>query len=222
MTTSITPGKRDGSRLSGPDCRPQAVDRPAPGARARSGRTFRPKAGISLVEVIIALGLSSIVIAGALSSFLFIGRSGARSASYTMQANQANSALETLAQDLRMASGITWNSSSSITLTVPNNYAATGNMVTYAWETNPARTDYHCFYLMPGIVSDANPRKILARDLTTFTFARFDRLDAATASDASTKRVQVSMSSRHTDPTTVATSNPVVSASYIMRNKLAN
>ena len=134
--------------------------------------------------------------------------------------SQADAALETFAQDVRMASGIVWNSSTSITLTVPDSYAGTANKVTYAWENNSALSTYRCFYQMPGTAADTNTRKVLLRNVNSFSYARFDRLDATTTSDAQTKRIQISMVTRRSGVTTVATTSALVSANFILRNKV--
>src|SRR5688572_23520838 len=86
----------------------------------------------TLVEVMVASTLGTIVLAGVLSTFLMLGRSGANVANYSMMEAESRRALEELSQDLRMAKDITWNSAESVTLTVPDNYTTTGNQVTYA------------------------------------------------------------------------------------------
>ena len=92
------------------------------------------RGGFTLVEVMIGAVIGTIVLAGVLSSFLMLGRSGANVANYSMMETQSRRALEELSQDLRMANGVIWNSDQSITLTVPDNYTATSNQVTYAYD----------------------------------------------------------------------------------------
>lgn len=175
--------------------------------------------GFTLVEMMMALAIGTIVSAGATSSFLLLGRTAIRVGNYHEMAKQTSGALERFAQDVRMGSDITWNSSSSITLTVPDNYAATGNSVTYAWEPNPAIATFRCFYVMPGTAADSNARVVLLREVTAFNYARFNRLDAPATTDPQIKRIQINMTTSRSSVTTVKTSNEVVSASYILRNK---
>lgn len=202
-----------------------AVPRPArrvPPA-APTAMRWRPSiAGLSLTEVMVGLAISTMVTAAVMDSFLLLGRNGVRAANHSMMATQGNQALEVLAQDLRMASGITWNGTSSITLTVPHSYGSTANKVTYAWDTDSSSPTHLCFYAMPGTAADSNTRNILVREVASCSFARFNRLDAPTTSDEQTKRIQISMTTRRTDPTTVEARNVLVSSSYILRNKLAN
>lgn len=168
----------------------------------------------------IGAALGSVVLAGVMSTFLMLSRSGIAAVNYTTMDAQSRRALEEFAQDIRMASNVTWNSTASITLTVPENYVtadpATTNRVTYAWDNDSASGSYRCFYRLPG---GSTSKTIYIRNVTTFLFARFDRLNGPTASNASTKRIQISMTVTTTARTVVATTDQLVSASYILRNK---
>src|SRR5947208_13205385 len=77
-----------------------------------------PVHGFTLVEVLIASTLSTLVLAGVLSAFLFLVRTGFRSSSYSEMEAQLRRGLDTFAQDTRSASDVHWNSAQSITLTV--------------------------------------------------------------------------------------------------------
>src|SRR5688500_16061651 len=129
----------------------------------------------TLVEVMVASTLGTIVLAGVLSTFLMLGRSGANVANYSMMEAKTRSAHEEHSQDLRMARDITWNSAESVTLTVPDNYTTTGNQVTYTFDSTSKE-----FYRMPGDASATNPKTILVRSAASCTFARFDRQNNAT------------------------------------------
>src|SRR5690606_38533331 len=74
--------------------------------------------GLTLVELLIASSLTGLVLAGVLSMFLFLGRTGANVANYADMETQARLALERFGQDARQAGGITWNSANSVTLHV--------------------------------------------------------------------------------------------------------
>lgn len=180
----------------------------------------RRSRAFTLVEVMIGAALGSVVLAGVMSTFLMLSRSGIAAVNYTTMDAQSRRALEEFAQDIRMASNVTWNSTASITLTVPENYVtadpATTNRVTYAWDNDSASGSYRCFYRLPG---GSASKTIYIRNVTTFLFARFDRLNGPTASNASTKRIQISMTVTTTARTVVATTDQLVSASYILRNK---
>jgi len=184
-----------------------------------------PRRAFTLVEVLIAVSISSIVLAGVLSSFLMLGRSGANLAGYTESETQIRRALEEFSQDVRMASNIVWNSATSVTLTVPNNYTTstpTPNLVTYAYDSATSGATSLCFYRRPGDLASTAAATVFVRDISTFTFTRYNRLDATAASDAETKRVQITLNVRKTGRTLVAANTTLVSASYTLRNKPAN
>lgn len=176
----------------------------------------------TLVEVMIGATLGTIVIAGVASTFLMLGRSGANVANYSVMESQSRRALEELSQDVRMASNVTWNTDQSVTLVVPDNYTATSNQVTYAFDSSTAE-----FYRVPGDVSAtataaAASRTILVRSVASCTFARYNRLNAAATTNTATKRIQLTLVVRRTTRTVASASNTILSASYILRNKLVN
>ena len=93
---------------------------------------FPDRRGFTLVEVMVAGTLGSMVLAGVLSSFLMLTRSSQRLYYYNGMEAESRRTLEEFAQDVRMASDSTYNSATSVTLTVPDNYGTSGNRVTYA------------------------------------------------------------------------------------------
>ena len=183
-----------------------------------------PRRGMTLVEVMIGSALGAFVLAGVLSSFLMLGRSGTLLVNYTAMDQQARRALEDFSQDVRMATNVTWNSAYSITLTVPDNYTTTSNLVTYAWDNTSGSTTYHYFYRQPG--NDATPSRpaktTYIANVTSFSFSRFDRLNAPTSTNISTKRLQIAMTITTTGQTVVSATDSLVSASFILRNKVAS
>jgi prepilin-type N-terminal cleavage/methylation domain-containing protein len=193
---------------------------PPPDPRRRARRAF------TLVEVMISATISGFVLAGVLSSFLMLGRSGAMLVNYTTMDTQARRALEDFAQDVRMATNVTWNSATSITLTVSDNYTSTSNKVTYAWDNTEGSATYHYFYRWPG--TDATPaetrpaKTTYIANVTTFAFARYDRLNNDATTDPSTKRIQIGMTITTTAKTVVNATDSLVSASFILRNKVAS
>ena len=188
-----------------------------PTERARPVRRGRRERAFTLTEVLIGASLSTIVLTGVLSAFLMLGRSGMNAANYSMSEAEIRRGIEDFAQDVRMASAITWNSSSSITLTVPNNYTTTSNKVTYTYDSAS-----ETFYRIPGDSAATSPKTIFVRNISSFTFYRYNRLDATAANDAETKRIQLSMNVRRTGSTLVAANTKLVLASYILRNKSVN
>ena len=181
----------------------------------------RKTSGFSLVEVMIAGTIGSMVIAGVLSTFLMLGRSGQRLYYYNGMETESRRTLEEFAQDVRMASDCVYNSSTSITLTVVDNYVANSNQVTYTFGdvTTGGITIPSCFYRRPGNAASTATPTILMRSITDCAFSRYDVLGNATTSDISTKRVELSLRASVTRSTLVASTDNIVSATYLLRNK---
>ena len=182
------------------------------------------RGAFTLAEMMIGSTIGSFVLVGVLSTFLMLGRSGASIANYTTMESQTRKALEDFAQDVRMASGITWNSSTSITLTVPDNYTSSSNQVTYAWDnTTSSSATYHYFYRMPGTPATLPlpTRTKYIANVTSLTFHRYDRLNnySEITTDASTKRVLIEMTVSTANTTVVTATDATISASFVLRNK---
>ena len=67
----------------------------------------RRRRGFTLAEILVALGLSGLVLGAILTSFIFLTRTGLRVELYNDMERQARSALELFARDTREASAIT-------------------------------------------------------------------------------------------------------------------
>jgi Tfp pilus assembly protein PilW len=185
-------------------------------------RSRGPAAGLTLVEVMIAGGIASFVMTGVLSVVLMMGRSGMSAANYADMEAQSRRAVDEFAQDVRMASDLTWNDSTSVTLTVPDNYTTTSNKVTYGFDSSTSGPTAGSFYRLPGTATSTSPRAAMARNVTALTFQRFTRTNTAATNDFSTKRLQLTMNLRTTAQTTVDQNTLVISASYVLRNKPSN
>jgi prepilin-type N-terminal cleavage/methylation domain-containing protein len=181
----------------------------------RNRKSRRGAAGFSLVEVMVSTVLAGIVLAGILTVFLFLGRSGANIRNYSDMESQARKGLELFAEDVRQASAIVWTSNTHVTLTV--NSAS----VAYVYSSG-ARTFSRV---------DAGSNRVLVSGITpgTFTFRSFNVVGAElplvtaadlTAAGSSTKQLQISLEASRTNQTVVAATNTVLSARFILRNKI--
>ncbi|MEI6108139.1 MAG: prepilin-type N-terminal cleavage/methylation domain-containing protein [Opitutae bacterium] len=177
--------------------------------------------GFTLSEVMIAASIGAMVLAGALSSFLMIGRSSMRLYYYNGMEAESRRTLEEFAQDVRMGSNSVYNSASSLTLTVPSNYTANSNMVTYAFGDAVVNgTTYaNCFFRRPGNTTSTATPTVLIQNVTDCTFTRYDVLGAATSLDSATKRIELTLRVSNTRSTLVAATDNIVSATYLLRNK---
>src|SRR3954470_22743460 len=89
-----------------------------------TGGRLNRRGGFTLVEILMATTLSSIVLLGTLTAFLMLLRSGIRLSNYSMMESQTRRAFEQLGVDARMANGYVSNYNgsgviTSCTLTIP-------------------------------------------------------------------------------------------------------
>ncbi|MBI5689663.1 MAG: hypothetical protein HZC55_06155 [Verrucomicrobia bacterium] len=193
--------------------------------RLRVFRRRRPTdglAGFSLTELIVGASLSGFVLAGVLAAFLLLGRSGVRAANYSASDTEVRRALEIFTRDVRMASDLLSQGGTVVTFTLPAPNAFSGlpapdtNKVTYGFDGTRGT-----FYRLPGGAASTATRHSLVRGVTAVAFSRFNRLDHPASSDAETKRLQVALNVRLSQGATAASSTPLVTASSILRNKVA-
>jgi Tfp pilus assembly protein PilW len=169
--------------------------------------------GFTLVELMIGASLASFILAGVLSTFLFMGRSGANVQNYNDMESQARNALEYFAEDTRQASGVVWGSdSNTMTLTV------SGSPVMYTY--NPTARTFSR--------RDGTSTRVLVTGITSFSFTAYNisgnnvLLDTAaqrTAANGTTKQLQISLEAARNTQTVVAATNTVLSARFVLRNK---
>ncbi len=180
----------------------------APDAPAR----VRSRRGFTLVELLISAGLGGFILTAVLTTFLFLGRSGANIQNYTDMESQARRGLEQFAQDVRQASSITWTSSSSVTLVVDSTnvtWAHASGTLTRQSGTAAART------MLTGITSFTfKAYSISGTEITDFSTAA-----ALTNAGKTTKQLQISLEASRTSTTVARATNLVLSARYILRNK---
>jgi Tfp pilus assembly protein PilW len=192
--------------------------------RIDSGRqASTAAAAFTLVEVMIAAALSTLVLAGVLSAFLTISRTSLNSSSYSEMEAETRRSLEIFSQDVRSATDIHWNSNQSITLTLPG--PTSSNVVmSYAFDNVAQSATAGCFYRVAGNDPTASPRQVLARGVSELSFQRFklERPGAASnqaTNDLETKQLQLTIRAGRQGHNTVAANQSALSACYIMRNK---
>ncbi|ACB73939.1 hypothetical protein Oter_0649 [Opitutus terrae PB90-1] len=161
----------------------------------------------------IASVLGGLVLVAVLTAFLFLGRSGANIQNYNDMEAQARRALEMFAEDTRQASAVTWTSADSVTLVVDTNtvtYAFSGGQLTRAVGGGTAKP------IVTGITSFS----FLAYTITGAQITDFSTAAALVTAAKDTKQIQISLATSRTSATVATATNTVLSARFILRNKL--
>ncbi len=180
--------------------------------RSPNSKPRWPLSGFTLVEVMIGASLAAFILAGVLSSFLFLGRSGQNLRNYVDLESQARKALEIFAEDTRQASAVSWGENgTSVTLTVNSQLI----QYAYASGTLVRRTSTSTTNLITGIRSFT----FLAYTITGAQISDFSTATARVTANNSTKQIQISLSASRANSTVTTATDIVLSARYILRNK---
>lgn len=191
------------------------------GPRRRTSRAKAPasRGGFTLAEVIVATSLSTLVLAGVLSTFLLIGRTGLNASAYASMNGELRVALEYFNRDVRLATDVRWTDQRRLTLVQPPDR---GPAVTYAYEPAAAPAAPGRFTRQVG---DSAPRTLVASVAPDFAFARYrlpgPKLDTPppAANDLETKLLEVRLRAVRPDARAPAASQLATSARCVMRNK---
>jgi type II secretory pathway pseudopilin PulG len=188
-------------------------------------RNSRRLAGFTLVEVLIAASLGTMIMAGVLSAFLMLVRSGMRVSNYSVMETETRRAFERLGIDARMANNFVSNYTGSVitsfTLTIPSNDLTSQRQVTYGIDTSDS-SDLK-LYVVPGNNPAATAgRLVLVSKVVGLTFLRYDTagnlIPASTTSDAGVKHVQASLSVRRSGSGVAAATQVIRSSAFTLRN----
>jgi Tfp pilus assembly protein PilW len=181
--------------------------------------TDRHPRAFTLVEVLIAATLSVFVLAGVLSAFIFLTRSGFRASGYSELDAEVRRGLDVFARDTRNATDVRWNNNQSITLKIAD------GQVTYAYDDNAASTTYRSFLRINGDATATEAPLVLIQNVDpSFSFRRFKIAqpgvdDNSAANDRETKQLQLTLRATRTTSSATGASNSAVSARYMLRNK---
>lgn len=170
----------------------------------------RTRAGFSLVEVMIAGTISTVILAAVLTVFLMLGRNGYNAASYSMMETQSRQALELFCEDARMASNISWSSNQNITLTV----VKSGGTVPVVYYYDSAGKTFNR--------QAGGQTRILVRDVAEFSYRRYkivNGVEYTAGNDLETKQIQITLRAIRGRATVVDATNAVLSARVVLRNK---
>lgn len=166
-------------------------------------------AGLTLVEVMIATGISGIIITAVLSVLLAVGRAGQKLHAHEAIHQQIRRTIETFGRDARQASAATWTSANELRLDTPQGaitYTVSGSQFT---RTDPSGR----VWTLATNVSSAS--------LRAFSGAGAElplTSDLPSASDA-TKLIQLQLNLRRTGGGLLAAEENWISTRFALRNK---
>jgi len=184
------------------------------------------RAGFTLVEVMIAASIGSMVLAGVLSTFLMLVRSGVRTSNYSVMEAETRRAFEQLGIDARMANNFVSNFTNgvitSFTLTIPSQDLTAQRQVTYGFDSTTDSTNKKLYYVPGSDPAVTTGRLILVSKVTGLTFLRYDGtgalIPASTVSDAGVKHIQASVSVSRADSGVAAATQVIRSSAFTLRN----
>lgn len=179
--------------------------------------------GFTLSELLIATSLSGIVLAGVLTTFLLIGRTGFNASAYAEMSSALRNSLDLFHRDARLASDVRWHDERRLTLLLPH---PSGETVSVAYGYEPAGPGSATGVFYRETTQDDTPvRTVLARDIASdFAFQRY-RLGSAenvapiATNDLETKLVEVTLRAVRRSPTGAPVSQSAVSTRCLLRNK---
>ena len=167
--------------------------------------------GFTLPEVLIGIVLGAMLMGAVMSSYIFIAKSCVSLNDYTDLDLEARMAIERFSREVRAASDISGFSASGMTLTVRD--AGGLYTVNYTYVPNDK-----AFYRAYG----TSDQEALLTGVESLTLKRFNLLHNAASNDLETKQIQLDARTVRSGGVKFKATNNVLSARFIMRNKVAS
>jgi len=172
----------------------------------------RRRGAFSLVEVMVVIGISGLILTAVMTSLLLVGRNSLSTSDYVDFDDEARRGLELFAREVRMAEDVSNFSTSGVTLRVRDTESTTYN-VTYSYIAQN-----RAFYRAYGTAD----QRLLIRDIASFEMKRYNLTRGPATNDLETKQLQLQLRSVRSGGARALASNNVVSARYILRNKIVS
>jgi prepilin-type N-terminal cleavage/methylation domain-containing protein len=183
------------------------------------------RTGFTLVELMIAVSLGSIVMIGVLTTFIMIGRSGMRVVNYSLMETQTRRAFEKLAIDARMANGFfahfTGGVVTAFTLSIPGEDLLGNRSITYGFDTS--NSNDKTFFYVEGNSPTATPKHVLISNLKSLTILRYTAAIppveiTSTTGSTGIKHLQISVSVSRSGSRVMEATQVIRSTAFTMRN----
>jgi prepilin-type N-terminal cleavage/methylation domain-containing protein len=173
--------------------------------------TRKRLSGFTLMELMIASGISLIILAAVFSAFIFMARGSFRMGQYADMESNARRALGYFSQDARQAEGAAWTDLNTLQLTVK------GKTVVYAYNSSTGTFSRR---------ENAGTPRVLASNIDAFSFSAYQMtgteisLSASlAAANTAVKMVQINFNLRETNRSTGIATSQVISSRCVLRNK---
>ena len=178
-----------------------------------NGHSSAKRRGFTLVELMVALSLATIVIAGIIAAYLFLGRNLTRLVNMQQQEVKGRRALQMFTQDMSAAISLTTCTDAQVVFTIPT--ASSTASVTYTYTAGSGGSGTF-------VRTDSTGTTTILTDLASFDFSYFSESGSSIASSTPqsvksveftyTSAVGASLSGTRVNYTTV-------SPRVVMRNK---
>ena len=165
------------------------------------------KKGFTLVEIVITVGLLSIIIAMGLSAVTFISQSTGSLTNYSDMSKNSRIALERISRDLRMGYNINSATTTKLNFDIYGKAGASTNII----------LEYSAADDTLYRTANGGAKQEILEDLTNFNFNYYNLRRESTTAPISIKEVQLEgLMEKHS--LVLSNTNYVISARYMMRN----
>ncbi|MGY8695486.1 MAG: prepilin-type N-terminal cleavage/methylation domain-containing protein [Verrucomicrobiia bacterium] len=165
------------------------------------------KSGFTLMELMLAIGIGGIILAGAAASLNLWARSAVSIGNYADMSGSCRRSLDVFASDVRMADDVSVSSSGTFTFTA---YDASNNKVTVNYTFDNAADELVRTY--------DGTSTILLSNVNQFALSYFDLTRNSTTNALSVKEVQIeAILLKKT--LNLSNTDEIISARFILRNR---
>jgi hypothetical protein len=175
------------------------------------------------MELLVSMSIASVVLAAVLSTVTFVARGSIATADYSDMDREARIGLETFARDIRRAQRVTNASllAETVTLDVVTGYDGAGAQIVASTSYTYVPADKTLYREYGESSQRALIKNIESFELKYYSIALDGSGQQREASNAlETKQIQLELRSVRSGPAKASASNNVVSARYVLRNKV--